>query len=325
MAKQNVSEQLDRFVSLVLASPESALSPGDSNVTSLLQIARGLRYLPREDFKMNLKSELKRRASMAAQAVNPAREGFRSITLYLIVSEAAREIEFMKQAFDATEVLRVPKPGTNLLMHAEVRIDDSMVEMADANPEYPPRPAAILLTVNDTDAYYKRAIAAGATSLAEPVDQPYGDREAAVKDMAGNRWYITKRRVADHMPADIPAVTPNLEVVGAAKFIEFLKGAFGGEEAFRFDDPNGNVAHAKVRIGNSYLSIGEAHGQFQPMPCALHLYVNDTDATYEKALRAGATTVRAPENTNYGDRSAGVKDAFGNQWWIATHIGNTKA
>ncbi len=68
------------------------------------------------------------------------------------------------------------------------------------------------------------------------------------------------------------------------------------------------------------LEMGEAHGEYQPMPCTLHLYVENTDALYERALRAGATSIAPPEDKPYGDRSAGVQDAFGNRWFIATHI-----
>ena len=66
--------------------------------------------------------------------------------------------------------------------------------------------------------------------------------------------------------------------------------------------------------------MGEAHGEYQPMPCVLHLYVNDTDALYERALRASATSLLEPRDEPYGDRCAGVKDPVGNQWFIATHI-----
>jgi uncharacterized glyoxalase superfamily protein PhnB len=76
-----------------------------------------------------------------------------------------------------------------------------------------------------------------------------------------------------------------------------------------------------MRIGNATLELDEAHGEFQPMPCHLHVYVPDTDVAYAQALRAGATSIEAPEDKPYGDRSAGVKDAWGNSWFIATYLG----
>jgi PhnB protein len=66
--------------------------------------------------------------------------------------------------------------------------------------------------------------------------------------------------------------------------------------------------------------LSEARNEQQPTPSALYLYVDDTDATYQRALQAGAASTMAPTNQFYGDRSAGVKDPSGNQWWIATHI-----
>jgi len=72
------------------------------------------------------------------------------------------------------------------------------------------------------------------------------------------------------------------------------------------------LLRATIRIGNATLEINEAHGEFQPKPCHLHIYVPDADAMYARAIRAGATSVETPQDKPYGDRSAGVKDAFGN-------------
>ena len=319
MAKRSLIDQLDQAVEAIIAHPDSALPPADSKLATLLRIAADLRDLPSEDFKARVKADLERKGSMTTTAVKPIREGFHTITPYLIVPGAAQLIEFLKQAFGANEVLRAKRPdGT--IMHAEVRIGDSMVEMADATAQFPATPAAIHLYVNDADAVYKRALRAGATSMQEPVDQPYGDREAGVKDMSGNQWYIATHRGARHVPEGLRSVTPYLFPRGAAQLIDFLKEAFGAEETFRAQSPDGTIVHAKVKIGDSILEMGEAHGEYQPMPCVLHLYVNDTDALYERALRAGATSLREPRDEPYGDRGAGVRDPFGNDWFIATHI-----
>lgn len=122
-------------------------------------------------------------------AVKPIREGFHTVTPYLMVREAAQLIDFVKQAFAATELSR--GTGSAGGIHAEVRIGDSMVMIGGAgtwNGE--PMPAAIYLYMDDVDAVYKRALQAGAASLSEPADQPYGDRVAGVKDSFGNVWYI---------------------------------------------------------------------------------------------------------------------------------------
>lgn len=122
------------------------------------------------------------------------------------------------------------------------------------------------------------------------------------------------------IPDGFHTVTPYLVVQGASSLIDFLKKAFDAEEVHRSTRPDGVVMHAQVRIGDSMVMIGEAWGQFKPLPSAIYLYVKDTDAVYKKALKAGATSIMEPADQFYGDRNAGVKDASGMQWWIATHI-----
>jgi uncharacterized glyoxalase superfamily protein PhnB len=78
--------------------------------------------------------------------------------------------------------------------------------------------------------------------------------------------------------------------------------------------------HAQVRIGDSTIEMGEAHGRWDPMPTTLHLYVPDTDALYRSAIEAGAESLMEPRDQPYGDRSGGVRDKWGNRWFIATHF-----
>ena len=113
-------------------------------------------------------------------------------------------------------------------------------------------------------------------------------------------------------------MTPYLVVQGVAKLIDFLKQAFDAKEIERMAGPDGSVMHGEVRIGDSVVMMGEAWGESKPIAAALYLYVNDTDVTYRRALQAGATSLREPADQFYGDRSGGVKDPAGNQWWIAT-------
>jgi uncharacterized glyoxalase superfamily protein PhnB len=122
------------------------------------------------------------------------------------------------------------------------------------------------------------------------------------------------------IPEGHHTVTPYLLVRGAAQLIDFMKQAFGAEEIQRQTLPDGSIMHAEVRLGDSRVMLADAGGQLEPMPAMLHLYVEDTDTLYRRALQAGATSLREPVNEFYGDRMSGVKDAFGNQWWIATHI-----
>ena len=121
------------------------------------------------------------------------------------------------------------------------------------------------------------------------------------------------------IPEGFHTVTPYLMVQGASKLIDFLKQAFGAEEILRMARPDGAIMHAEVRIGDSRVMMGEPMGGCQPMFGSLYLYVHDVDAVYKRALQAGATSTSEPADQFYGDRSAGIKDPVGNQWWIATH------
>jgi uncharacterized glyoxalase superfamily protein PhnB len=125
--------------------------------------------------------------------------------------------------------------------------------------------------------------------------------------------------VPNPVPAGYATVTPYLCVADAAKLIEFLKQAFDAQLLFKMDGPGGRIMHAEMTIGDSRIMLA------QPEPgkethAMIHLYLPDTDAVYARAIAAGATSVREPADQFYGDRSAGVRDEFGNQWYIATHI-----
>jgi PhnB protein len=122
------------------------------------------------------------------------------------------------------------------------------------------------------------------------------------------------------IPEGYHVVTPYLIVPGVARLIDFLKQAFDATEGERMEAPDGSIRHVEVRIGDSHIMLGESNAQWGPMPTSLYVYVPDTDATYRRAIEAGATSVMAPANQFYGDRNAGVKDASGNIWWIATHV-----
>jgi PhnB protein len=260
------------------------------------------------------------RNEAAAPPKRYIREGFHSITPYLVVPRVAQLIEFLKGAFGAEERFRVNRPGTEVIMHAELKIGDSMIEMADANEQFPPTPATMILRVEDVDATFLRATDAGAAVLQPVSDQDYGVRSATVVDASGNRWSISRPNEGDVIFKDLRTVTPHFNPRRAPAMIEFLQKAFGAEEVYRAQSPDGVVHHAQVRIGDSVIGLGEAHGPYQPAPATLHLYVPDADAMYDRALRAGATSIQPVAEQSYGDRSGGVIDPFGNRWFIATHI-----
>ena len=275
--------------------------------------------------------ELQRRteAWMHEHAAAPvATEISYTVEPYLSVSGADRLIDFLQQAFGAEETSRHTRPD-GAIAHAEIRIGDSVIGVGDPT-EVPPGPTALHLYVPDADAVYAHALRAGATSMQEPTDQAYGDREAGVKDPFGNHWYIATHKgkgqaAAPHVPEGLHSVTSYLHPKGAPQLIEFLKRAFDAYEVFRAQAPDGSVVHAKIRIGDSVVEMGEAHGPYQPMPTAYHLYVNDTDTVYRRALAAGGVSLRAPADHPWGYRSAGVRDPGGNQWWINTPIEKASA
>ena len=121
------------------------------------------------------------------------------------------------------------------------------------------------------------------------------------------------------IPEGFHAVTPYLLVRDAAQLVDFVKNAFDAREVFRQTMGEG-LLHAHLQIGDSIVMIGDAPERAEPTPCMLYLYVKNADATYKKALAAGAVSTSEMKDEFYGDRSGGVKDAWGNQWWIATHV-----
>lgn len=130
------------------------------------------------------------------------------------------------------------------------------------------------------------------------------------------------------IPEGMHSVTPHLVCAGAAEAIEFYKRAFGAEEAARLMAPDGKLMHANIRIGDSAVMLVD---EFPDMGClgpnalngspvTIHLYVNDVDRSFERAVAAGATVVMPLQDMFWGDRYGIVKDPFGHQWSMATHI-----
>jgi len=309
-------DRLARALEAILADPRASRPPADPELADLLRIAHDLHDLPRPAFKARLGADLLRRATMTTAVGKPAGETIEGVTAYLAVRPAVELIDFVKRAFGAQELMRTFGSGGGV--HAEVRIGDSKLMIGGGGAwGGTPTPTGLHLYVPDADLIYGRALGAGAESLYAPVDQPYGDREAGVRDLAGNHWYIATHRFGGHVPAGLGTVTPFLHPRGAPELIDFLKQAFAAEEMETHRGPEGAIAHAKIRVGGSVIEMGEAHGEWGPMPTMFYLYVGDVDAWYRRALAAGAVSLEAPAVQPYGERRAAVRDAFDNQWYLA--------
>jgi PhnB protein len=115
-------------------------------------------------------------------------------------------------------------------------------------------------------------------------------------------------------------VTPYLVVSDADAELAFLKAAFGATELNCQRHPDNTVMHAEITIGDTLVMLGQAGGPWMPRTAALYLWVEDVDATYARALEAGAKSESAPEDKPYGHRNAGVVDRNGVTWWIGAPV-----
>ena len=129
------------------------------------------------------------------------------------------------------------------------------------------------------------------------------------------------------VPEGFHTVTPHLTVKNAGEAIEFYKKAFGAEEIARMPGPGGSVMHAEMRIGDSPIMLNDEfpeHGARGPKtiggtPVSIHLYVNDVDALFDRAVKAGAKVTMPIADMFWGDRFGKLEDPFGHQWSMATH------
>jgi len=331
-----LTEQLDQAIEAMLQTPDALLAVADPEIAELVGIAIELRAMPREDFKAGLKTELESEASMTAilesesppPAAESVRATFRTVTPYLTVADVHEEIEFVTQVFGAEG--KIYGLGSAGGYHSEYRIGDSMVMIGGggegASWKGTPAPASLHLYVENVDDVYQRALAAGATSLYAPMDQVYGDRDAGIQDSGGNQWYIGTHQGQTYFPAGTTNLMPYLHPQGAPRMIEFLKEAFAAEAIAVHQSPDGVVRHATVRIGTSMIEMGEAHGEWQPMPMTFMLYVDDADAWYARAMNAeGMISIADPKDQVYGDRVGAVKDPFDNVWYIGEHLQTKKS
>jgi len=122
------------------------------------------------------------------------------------------------------------------------------------------------------------------------------------------------------IPDGYHTVTPTIVAEGADAVLEFLKKAFGARELMMHRHDDGTIWHSELQLGDSRIMLSEANEEIPATTSAFSLYLDDVDAAYRRAIEAGAVSLREPADRFYGDRSGGVRDAAGNQWWISTHV-----
>jgi len=135
-----------------------------------------------------------------------------------------------------------------------------------------------------------------------------------------NQTKNQKRKSVKAIPEGMHTVTPFLIVDGANDLIKFIEQSFNGKVASIMKTKEGRVMHAGVQIGDSQIMVTDSSEKYPAASTRLYLYVDDVDETYKNAIKAKGTSLREPTDEFYGDRSSGVKDAWGNEWWIATHV-----
>ena len=261
------------------------------------------------------------RMPSSGKGVSPVPRGFRMVTPYLVAEDGVGLLEFTKHVFGAQEMERAMTPTG---VHAEIRLGDTQLMLGGgvAGKKFPAslQPGALHIYVEDVDAVTEKAVAAGATLIDAARDQEYGERSSTIQDKAGNFWYIATAKGESHVPKGLFSVNPYLHPRRAEPLITFLKRAFGATEVAKYASPDGVVHHAVIRVGDSIIEMGEAHDKYQTMPAMFYLYVPDMESVYRRAVAAGAKSFQEPADQPYGDRTAAVADAFGNKWYIATHV-----
>jgi PhnB protein len=359
--EQQKIEQLNKAIDLMMARPDNNVGKVDRSLEPLVRIAAELRNLPSAIFKARLKSEFEGRKRMSTVA-EPVATVRITAAPRIAFRDPAKAIEFYKNALGAKEKFRFQIgdsiPHAELMIgDSAIDITGEWPEGGRFSAEtLGNSPISISIEVPDVDAFAEHAVSAGMTLVRAPKDQFYGHRDATLQDPFGYSWgvYTVKEEMSaeemhrrmkgestgpelGHMPAGekkgvspVPLgfrmVTPYLVAKDGPALLEFAKQAFGAEELFQTVGSAGGL-HAEVRIGDSILMMGggipgKEFGASRNTH-ALHIYVKDADAVYQKALAAGATSLGEPRDQEYGERSASVKDPAGNYWYVATAKGES--
>lgn len=230
-------------------------------------------------------------------------------------------LSFEVQMHPAPGFAALKKDGLTLLLNVP-GAGGAGQAMPDGESPKPGGWNRIQLTVDDLQSFYDKLKEKGATFRNE-ITEGKGGKQVLLQDPSGNliELFESKRKKSvQPIPEGFHTITPYILAKDAPGLIEFIREGLGGKVEYMMKSDDGEIRHSTVRIGDSPVMISSGNEEYKPMPCMLHLYVEDVDAIYEQAVAAGGESLREPSDEFYGDRSAGVADDWGNQWWIATHI-----
>ena len=203
MAERSIIDQLDDAVTALLEQREHVVSEADRELAELVAVARELRGLPSEQFRVALKEQLGGKDDMntAAKQIESTPQTATTLYPHLVYRNAAAAIDFYKRAFGATELMRLNEPSGKV-GHAELQIGNAMFSLSDEYPDYDAisaetlggSPIKLHLSVADVDQFAAQAISEGA-QLTRPIDdQFYGDRTGQIKDPFGYTWTVATRK-----------------------------------------------------------------------------------------------------------------------------------
>lgn len=245
--------------------------------------------------------------------------------LRYIVSDVDAAIDFYRDRLGFVVDMH-PAPGFAQLSREDLRLllnapGAGGAGQAGGRPE-PGGWNRFQLTVEDLEATVDELERAGVT-LRGPIVEGNAGRQALVEDPAGNPvelLELAKSGPVRALPSDVPALMPFLSIDDVAAFVDFVTAAFDGTVSYLMKSADGVARHCRVDLSGSQLMVSSGTDVFPPMPCRLHLFVEEVDVRYRSAIEGGATSLREPRDEFYGDRTAGIADAWGNQWWLATHV-----
>lgn len=302
-------------------------------------------------------------------------EGYFTLTPALIVRDVDAAVKYYTETFGAQKHFSMPGPDGKT-MHAELQLGDSifmigaeMPEMGAKSPEtLGGTPASLTYFVEDSDAVFNKAVAAGAKVKMPIADQFWGDRYGLVTDPFGHVWGIATHKeeltpeqmqerakiamappkktkgkkgkgkaeapkwepgtpAESYIPEGYHTLTPGFTVKDASAAIEFYKEALGATEKMRMPGPDGRILHAELQIGDSLLMISDEYPEMGAKsaatlggsPFSLMVYVDDVDAAFDNAVKAGAKVKQPVQDMFWGDRYGEIQDPAGNLWGLATH------